>query len=151
MKSKWVAVLLLLSLAVNLAMAGFIVGRSAMPGHAGDPTRGFPRWLHNLPQERRKELRPMVADRMREARPHMRALRQRHRALQQVLVAEPFVPDDLDAALREMRTQNSNLQQASHAAFMAFVQRLSSSEREALANDMRSSRRGPPGAHRLGP
>jgi len=138
MKSKWVAALLLFSLGLNLALVGFMVGRSSHPGVAGDPTRGFLRWMHGLPADRREELHPMVANHMRAVRPEMRSLRQRHRALQEAIVAEPFEPEALNAALNDMRTQNINLQQASHAAFMAFVSHLSVTEREALSNDMQT-------------
>ena len=44
MSSKWLLALFVLSLALNLALVGFLLGRSSVDFRGGDPTRGFPRW-----------------------------------------------------------------------------------------------------------
>ena len=49
MKSKWIAVLLVTSLMLNLLLIGFIVGKRGLPEAGGDPTRSKstsgPVWL----------------------------------------------------------------------------------------------------------
>jgi len=157
MKSKWVAVALVASLAINLALAGFIVGRFAFHGFAGDPTRDFPLWMASLTEARREALRPLVVAHIRKARPSMRTLRQHHRDLQRAIVAEPFAADALAAVLQSMRAQNEDLQSATHEAFVEFVSNLTLPERQALADnlgargDPRLRRNGPPRPGFIGP
>ena len=56
MNSKWIAALLIASLALNLLFVGFTVGRSHHQPEM-DPGIAFPSWARTLPKPRRKELR----------------------------------------------------------------------------------------------
>ncbi len=49
MKSKWIAILLVTSVVLNLLLIGFIVGKRAMPEAGTDPTRHYPRWHAHFP------------------------------------------------------------------------------------------------------
>jgi len=146
MKSKWITVLLITSICVNLALAGYIVGNRSIPGSGFDPTRSYPRWARMLPPERREVLWPLMREQRTNMRPTMRALRKKHRELRSTLTKKPFNRDTLAATLQEIRTQLGQVQSQTHAGFIEFVTHLSDEERDQLAADMahRKHRRPPP-------
>ena len=152
MKSKWATILLVTSLAVNLALAGYLVGsRALLPGVGMDPTRSYPRWVQTLPEERRDALRSIVHQQRQDIRPALRSLRQQHRALRNVVAAQPLSPEDHVAALGEMRGENARVQKVSHRTFVEFVTQLTDIERQQLAEDMRHPHRGFRAGKRPGP
>ena len=138
MKSKWVALVLALSIVINLLLAGYVIGQSSKPRLAGDPARMFPRWVHTLPEPRQQELRPLVREQLQVMRPPIREMRQQHRALQAAVGAEPFDAAALAAALTQLRQHHMQVQQLSHDAFVAFVGQLTPAERQALVEDLRA-------------
>lgn len=146
MKSKWVAVVLVTSLVLNLLLLGFLIGKRGGAEIAGDPTRYYPRWVRTLPEPRREVLAPMVRAQMRSMRPSLRGLREKHRNLRAAIKTEPFDPEILRAALAAMRVQNEQVQTISHNSFIDFVATLDANERRQLAEDVgrRKPHHGPP-------
>ncbi|MCR9260076.1 MAG: periplasmic heavy metal sensor [Pseudomonadaceae bacterium] len=136
MKSKWIAILLVTSVALNLLLVGFVVGKRAMPEAGTDPTRVYPRWARTLPEPRRDALRPVVRAHMQAIRPSLRELRLLHRNLRAAIVADPFDATALDDALRALREQDGKVQVVSHNSFIDFVAKLTPAEREQLARDV---------------
>lgn len=141
MKSKWVALLLLVSLALNFALVGYLIGKESRGGPRFDPTRDYPRWARGLPDERRDALRPIIREHFRGTRPQYRALRNHHDALRQAITANPFDAASLETVLSNMRDAHQKAQQSSHASFVEFVRNLSVAEREKLAADLARPRR----------
>jgi uncharacterized membrane protein len=135
-KSKWIAILLITSVVLNLLLIGFIVGKRAMPEAGPDPTRHYPRWVRTLPEPRRDALRPLIRTHMQAIRPSLRELRVLHRNLRAAIVADPYDAAALDAALSALREQNDKVQVVSHRSFVEFVAKLSPAEREQLARDV---------------
>ncbi len=138
MKSKWLIVVLVVSLAANLLLAGYLLGQGSQPRFTGDPTRMFPRWVRTLPEARQQELRPSVREHLRAMRKPVRGMRRQQQALQSAITAEPFDATALTAVLAQLRTQNQQAQQASHLAFVKFVTELTAAERQALVTDLRT-------------
>ena len=136
MKSKWIAILLITSVVLNLLLIGFIVGKRAMPEAGADPTRHYPRWTRTLPEPRRDALRPLIRTHMQAIRPSLRELRSLHRNLRAAIVADPFDAAALDKALTDLRQQNDEVQVVSHQSFVEFVAKLTPVEREQLARDV---------------
>mgnify|MGYP001816582271 CR=1 FL=1 len=136
MKSKWIAILLITSVILNLLLVGFIVGKRAMPDAGADPTRHYPRWARTLPEPRRDALRPMIRTHMQAIRPSLRELRALHRNLRAAIVADPYDAAALDEALQALRGQNDKVQVVSHNSFIDFVAKLTPAEREQLARDV---------------
>lgn len=141
MKSKWIAIVLIGSLAANLALAGFLLGSRSQQSVGQDPTRAYPRWARSLPEPRREALRPVMMKHMRAMRPKVRTLRQQQRALASAIEGDEFDIETLQAALIEMRTEHERIQRASHESFTEFVAQLTQAERQALAKDMSKQRR----------
>ena len=143
MRSKWATVALVLSLLLNLLLVGFLLGQRTHQHLGGDPTRGFPRWAHTLPEPRQETLRPLIRDHMRMLRPSLRDMRRQHATLAAAIGAEPFDAERLKEALASMRGANQQVQKASHAAFVAFVAELTPDERRILLEDIRRPGRPP--------
>ncbi len=147
MKSRWLIVLLVVSVAINFALAGYLLGRSSdRPGF--DPTRGYVFWARSLPEDRRAELAPLIRKDLRAKRPNTRALRRQHRQVNEILRAEVFDKEALSAALAKLREGHHQGQAASHEAFVSFVEQLSLTERQALAEDLSRPRMRNPRAAR---
>ena len=142
-RAKWIYAILLVSLAVNLLLVGFVVGQSSKPALFGDPTRAFPRWVRTLPEERQVELRPTIRAHLGNMRPAMRQMRSQHQRLQDALRADPFDAELLAAALAELRANHARVQESSHRAFVGFVNQLTPAERQALVEDLRAPRPAP--------
>ncbi len=137
MKSKWLLGLFVLSLALNLALVGFLVGRSSADFRGGDPTRGFPRWaMMEMSQERRESLRPAIARHRGDLRRQLFAMRGHHDTLRIAVAAQPYDPAALDAALADMRAAYAQVESANHAAFREFVSQLTPPERQQLAEQL---------------
>jgi uncharacterized membrane protein len=77
MRPKILLIALVISLAINLAMLGFAVARMIFePTSFANAIHISPRWAHHLPDERRKELRPLLREQFKRARAHRPVLRE---------------------------------------------------------------------------
>ncbi len=133
MNSKWIAVVLVVSLAANLALVGFILGRVTQPDPGFDPTRAFPRWAKTLPEHRREELRPAMRAHFNELRPRLRQMRRAHKAVREALVAQPLDPERLRQTLNERRKIQDEFFKDTDLSFVNFVLQLTPDERRAFA------------------
>ena len=146
MKTRWLVVALVVSVAVNLALVGFLIGFSGKPPAwrpgGFDATAGLGRLIRFLPEERRSEvLGPIGKDSLgREARGSFRTMRRAQHGIAEALAAEPFDPDKVDAALAAFRDQFDLSQQRSHAAFVTIMERLTPEERQRFVETMRHMR-----------
>lgn len=133
MNTKWLSISLVLSLAVNLLLVGYTVGRSSGPvaGVGPDPTRGYLRWTRSLTEERRRELRPLIRAGFQNRPRH--AMRELHDNFRAAVAADPYDMDAMDAALRDMRAHHHENLRVSHETFKNFVAALTAEERAALA------------------
>lgn len=144
--------ILVASVALNLAFAGFLIGRENAPPPTFDPTRSFVAWSQNLDAERATELRRVMRAHAGDHRRHLRSLRGQNRALKETLRATDLDRSELAEILKEMREAHLLAQEQSHGAFLTFVASLSHEERISLAADMRKHRiRGPLGKPRFRP
>ncbi len=149
MRSKWALGVLIGSLALNLALAGFIVGKQSNPRVEYDPTRAFPRWSRTLSEERRHAIRPILREHRLSFKPRARTLRDQHQALRDAISAEPYDSEVLRTVLNQMREEFQQSRALSHESFIAFVNELTPEERVLLARDM--ARNNHPRHHRRPP
>ena len=146
MKSRWVVMLLVVSIALNVAFVGFLIGRSMAPHRAFDPAAHYPRWVRSLPEPRREELRPFLRQHRQNIRPRLRAIRTGHQEVMRAILAEPFDPAMLEQALQSRRRHHLQSQDTNDAAFVEFVRQLTQQERQTLAHDLRTPNRNRQGA-----
>ena len=146
MRPKILLITLVISLAINLAMLGFAVARMIFePTSFANSIHISPRWAYHLPDERRKELRPLLREQFKRARAQRLLLRKKHRAVQHVLAAEDFSEKSLNQALVDLRSALQTSQSQSHIDFSGFVTQLTAAERKDLAKEL--LRRSRPRAH----
>ena len=144
-RTRWLAVLLAASVALNLGLAGFAAGRLFSGVHGGplhDPARGLAHALRGLPEERRDVLRPMLRSQMGTVGQTFRNLREAQRDLVASAAAEPFDRAALEGALQRFRGELLASQERSHRAFVEVMAVLNAEERQRVLESMR--RRGPP-------
>ncbi|MCZ6644431.1 MAG: periplasmic heavy metal sensor [Gammaproteobacteria bacterium] len=138
--NKWLIVALVVSLAINFALAGFFIGRASnldLHRTLMDPTLGFSRVLRQLPDERRAELRPLIRRHFRGMRPSLGGIRQAQSELNEALTADPFDAQRLAVALEQFREHLADNQMASHDSLVALVAALEPGERRLLVESMR--------------
>ena len=146
MKTRWLVIALVVSVVVNLALAGFLIGVSGKPPAwrpgGFDAAAGLGRLIRFLPGERRSELLGRIGEDSlgREVRGSFRTIRRAQHGIAEALAAEPFDPDELDAALAAFRDQFDLSQQRSHAAFVKITQMLTPEERQRFVETMRHMR-----------
>lgn len=146
MRGKWLVLALLLSVALNLLLAGFVIGRLSGPGPvpaALDPSVGMFRMLHRLPEPRREALEPRVREHFRALRDELRRMRAAQRSINESLAAEPFPAEDLAAALAQFRAALLASQEQNHALLVDVAADMNAAERRLLRDAM--TRRRPPG------
>lgn len=141
MNSRWIIGVIVASIALNLALIGFIVGKQASPPPDFDVATAYPRWARTLPDARREELRPLVRQHLRTLRPRTAGMRQHTAAIADVIVKQPFDRAALERTLEQMRTELHRTRALSHASFVEFVSQLSVEERQQMAADMMSPRK----------
>ena len=139
-RQRWIALVLVISLAVNIALAGYVVGISNKPPPTFDPTRGFALWTRTLPEERRGELRRFLREHRGKGRHHLPRLLRQNAEMQAALVAKPFDPARLDRVLTSLRERGGEVQTQSHRAFVQLVSQLTDEERALLAEDLQTKR-----------
>lgn len=140
---------LIVSIALNFALIGFMVGREQSQPPFFDPTRSFIAWAEKLEPDRRLTLRATMRTHAPEYRQRLRMLREHNRVLMRSLEADTFEPNAMRNALDQMRTAHLEAQMQSHNAFVTFVGALTHEERRQLAVDLRMRRLVPP-AHQMG-
>ena len=133
--SKWTLLALVVSIALNLLLAGYLVGRinKGTAPQAHDPTFTFPQFARHLSKTRRDEMRPMIRQHMRHLRPDVRQMRGHRQALNTAITAQPFDPEALAQALSAMHTAQQKLLIGTQESFVQFVTALSKEERQQFA------------------
>ncbi|EEE36379.1 hypothetical protein RKLH11_212 [Rhodobacteraceae bacterium KLH11] len=143
-KRKWMPVLLVVSLALNLLIAGIVVGsvlRFKGGDRAGAPPGFGPALYYALPKPDRTALRAELSE-MRGKRSHRR--KQDFRALSQALRAVPFDPETVGFLLQQQAQTTAELQMALHQQWLARVSAMSDDERAAYADRLEEVvKRGP--------
>ncbi|MDF1794485.1 MAG: periplasmic heavy metal sensor [Thalassobaculaceae bacterium] len=157
-RTRWLILVLLASLAVNLFIGGLAIGRWVDHGwdhrggprhHAGSTPEGpGPRWLRRMVGEDAMDTVRSVWEQHEAVIDPLRAEADAARtAVADTLSAEPFVRADYAAALAEMRDAMERMQAAIHAAIVDVVDGMTADQRHAFAERARAwadKHRGPP-------
>ncbi len=147
---RWVTVLLVLSLAANLLVAGLVAGawlRDGPPGAAGrDP--GFGPFAEALSDDDRRALRRAFLSRMPEMRENRMALRTDMQGVLAALRADPFDAAALDIAMDRALARLGDRITFGQSLLVDRITTMSSTERAAFADRLetalaRGPRRGP--------
>ncbi|UAB89791.1 periplasmic heavy metal sensor [Ruegeria sp. SCSIO 43209] len=143
-KRKWMPILLVVSLALNLLIVGVILGaalRFKGSAHADAPPGFGPALYYALPKSDRKALRGELSD-LRGKGSHRR--KQDFTALSQVLRAVPFDPAAVASLLAQQSKATADLQTALHQQWLAQISAMNDDQRAAYADRLEDVvKRGP--------
>lgn len=141
---KWVKVVLVISLAMNLAVAGLVLGTFARGDGLRDRVEhsialrslGLGPFSRALSPEDRDELRGRVTRDGVELREERRAVGRELRRIEQALRADPFDRAGVEAALARSRNLVVSLQEIGHTALLDQIETMSFEDRIALADSL---------------
>lgn len=141
---RFVKVLLVLSLGVNLAIAGVAVGAwtSNKPPRPANPD-AIAFLSFALPKEHRTALREQMVSRRDELRANRAALAGMRRQMIVALEAEPFELAAVEAVLQRQRDRFLELGNLAHSALLERISLLSAEERESYITSLKRGQRRP--------
>ncbi len=143
-KRKWMPILLVVSLALNLLIVGVILGTALRfkGSDRADAPPGFgPALYYALPKSDRKALRGELSD-LRGKGSHRR--KQDFTALSQALRAVPFDPAAIENLLAQQSKATADLQAALHQQWLAQISAMNDDQRAAYADRLEDVvKRGP--------
>jgi len=123
MNVRALATLLGISVVLNVLFVGVWAGQWARRGHATHGAETFDgRTMRGVWKRHDAMLRP-----------RSEALEASRRKVTEALVAEPFQPEALDAALSQLRTETDGAQRALHRALVDSARDLSPEDRRQMA------------------
>jgi len=139
----WMKLLLIVSLSLNVAIAGLVGGnaiRHWQRGVASGKWQNEPgldrrqtRILHMVPDARRDETRTILLARQDDYEAAREAMRAAQRALVEAIRQEPLNPERLAAALAERRQTSGRMWGIGYEQMAEIVRRLDAAERAEMA------------------
>jgi uncharacterized membrane protein len=137
MRTRWLAIVLGISVALNLFFLGLFSARAFQRSEAGSMRSG-----HGIVGEggpRRIRQRPRAFDWMSEEerdqlRPRRRELRNTRREMERALRAEPFDREKLSQVLAELRRETDGIQASVHEFMLRRAESMNVEERRRLAD-----------------
>jgi len=139
----WMKLLLIVSLSVNVAIAGLVGGnaiRHWQQGVASGKWQNEPglnrqqtRFLRMVPDARREEARTILLARQDDYKAARETMRAAQRALVEAIRQEPLNPERLTAALAERRQASGRMWGIGYEQIAEIARRLNAAERAELA------------------
>ncbi len=126
---------LILSVAVNLLLAGIFMGRLAGPERSVgpvDPVMGMRRLIRDLPPERAEDLAEHYRHYFSTIRPRFRELRASQRQLREAMLTEPLDKAAVREAMVGFQNQLRDSQGQAHDAIIELMAALTLDERRQL-------------------
>jgi uncharacterized membrane protein len=136
MRTRWLAIVLGVSVALNLFFLGFLSARAFQRGepHAERPPHVGPGARQRRSRQRQRTFDWMTDAQRDELRPRRRALRGSRHAVEDALRAEPFDREKLSQALGELRRQTDEIQASVHQFMLLRADSMTGDERRRLAD-----------------
>lgn len=137
---NWLVAGLVVSLAVNLLLVGFVAGhRLARAGVAPammDPSLALFRVVRRLPEPRREAFQPVMREHFRAMGGKLDRMRRAQKDVNDALTAEPFDAEALQAALEHFRAALLELQRNNGNLLVKVANTMSADERRQLEQAM---------------
>ncbi len=130
----WIKIVLVVSLAANLGVAGVIGGaalRAPETRRANlEAPEGVAMLAHSMPVAHQRELREILRDRRDELRPDRQELKNLRDRFIVALRAEPFELEALDAIFADQRRMLTSLTAAGHDSVIEQIDKMTPRDRE---------------------
>ena len=149
-KQRLFAIVLLISLGLNLFLGGLIVGKhlghSDYPfSHSHDFHRPLKlRWLiESLPADSQEKVRPLIQAHRQLIKPQFRRIRQARQVVHQQLTAPEMNAEALSEVLAKLSQERAKAQKMMHATLVTIAGQLNAEERHHLSEATRKRRHSP--------
>lgn len=130
---RWLGIALGVSLALNLLIAGHVIGRVFHGPHMfGGPHPGFHQLAKDLSPEGQEIVRTVVRDKMGPLRDDVRQMREVRNRIHALMTADEVDIDALNGAFDELRQHSDAMHRAIQAATIEVARRLPPEERRNL-------------------
>ncbi|WP_417459444.1 periplasmic heavy metal sensor [Kordiimonas sp.] len=168
-KVKWIHGVLAVSVAANLFVGGYLLGKELAPerhhkgkSHYSKDIFSMRKLAGYLPDEKREELRALMSDHRKGLRENFRAVRDIEERVRAILMAETVDKDALKSALDELEAKTRSLHGPLRGILLDIVADLDFETRQKLGQDIyqrrmkwrmkrgEDDRRGPPPGERDG-
>ena len=152
-RTKVLALLLGISVLVNLLVIGSIIGFK-YKSHRARPFPIHSGWItRHLDEDKRQQLKPVVRAHVMKTRPLRKEMRKARKALEAAILSEPMDLEKAAAAARTLQTLTVEVQTSMHEHMIKIMSELSPEERKRalkFTHSGRGGRGGPggPGGHR---
>ena len=146
---RWMWIALILSLGLNLLVAGVVASaawhmRGDWDGGPGGRTSAF---LNTLPPERAEALRQVLENSRKTLRPLRQESRQIRTEAARLFAAEPLDKEAIAAAQARLNDTDLKIRQAYGQLMTDLAEKMTADERRAFIEWRESRRRGPRGMH----
>jgi uncharacterized membrane protein len=133
-KTHWLVLALLVSIGLNLLVAGMLAGRALWGGPALAPMPLSLGWvIRDLDDETRTALRPRLIDHARQARPLRRDVHEAQREFNRLLQSEEVEQAELQNALNNLRQSADRYEKAMHDMMAEIIVGLEPDQRRRIA------------------
>lgn len=144
-KWNWTKTLLVVSLGLNLLVAGMVVG-SALGHRKGDRPDpffggGMRPFVASLPQSQREHVRDRLRHNREAAREARQDLRRSAQGVRDAITAVPFDADALNAAFAAQRSVYDGIAASGHHALVEILAGMTEAERDQFIAKLKSFRR----------
>ena len=127
MSHKALIGLVVVSIALNLLLAGLIGGHMLREGRHSPPPLAWA--FKEVPPSTREKVRPLLREHAREVMAARRDVRQSERALQKLLQSETLAQEELEAGLASMRRSTADYHELVHEIGIDVLLSLDAKER----------------------
>lgn len=142
----WMKYLLIVSLGLNLAVAGLFIGAKVSGHHksgGGGPvsTSNMRVFMHALPDSKRKEVRKYFRKNRAELRAKGEAFHENMKTISTAILKQPFDEATLNQAFGEQSTYITTITQDAQKAFVAIIASMTDEERATYVATIQKQRR----------
>ena len=144
-KRSWIKALLVVSLGLNLAVVGLVIG-AKLSGH-GDKrahfagATGLRMFMHALPDDQRSEVRRYFRVHRTQVHVNGDAMREAMETIHVAIIARPFNPDALYTAFAAQRVHITTSTRDAQKAFVEIISQMTDAQRTVYVNTMKEKRR----------
>jgi len=144
-KRSWMKALLIVSLGLNLAVVGLVIG-AKLSGH-GDKrahfagATGLRMFMHALPDDQRREVRRYFRVHRTQVHVNGDAMREAMQTIHVAIIARPFNPDALYTAFATQRVHITTSTRDAQKAFVEIISQMTDAQRTVYVNTMKEQRR----------
>ncbi len=143
-KKPWMKILLVISLGLNLAVVGLVIGAKISGyGHGSlshSGSTGMRVLMHALPDSKRADVRKYFHKNRNKIRANGDVMRASLDNIGTAISAQPFDTDALNAAFGDQRAQITTITQNAQQAFVSIIASMTDEERASYVDNMKEQR-----------